>query len=161
MPANDNGRPRPTHKAYGWFACLLYFLIARFMGPNLGPIWGDRTQVGPILAHEPCYLGYLFIQHQLHLHFVTDCAGLICLFKTVVHMKICLILLPRLQSGAVIIYHDIIYDTAMAAAERKSDFKLTTDICWISKQKWARYDTIALYLQSKWFYGWNLLQIQT
>ena len=32
-------------------------LIARFMGPTRGPSGADRTQVGPILAHELCYLG--------------------------------------------------------------------------------------------------------
>ena len=31
-------------------------LIARFMGPTWGPTGADRTQVGPMLAHEPCYL---------------------------------------------------------------------------------------------------------
>ena len=32
-------------------------LIARFMGPTWGPSGADRTQVGPMLAHELCYLG--------------------------------------------------------------------------------------------------------
>ena len=29
--------------------------IARFIGPIWGPPGADRTQVGPMLAHEPCY----------------------------------------------------------------------------------------------------------
>ena len=33
-------------------------LIARFMGPIWGPYGADRTQVGPMLAHELCYLRY-------------------------------------------------------------------------------------------------------
>ena len=33
-------------------------LITRFMGPTWGPPGADRTQVGPMLAHGPCYLGY-------------------------------------------------------------------------------------------------------
>ena len=32
-------------------------LIARFMGPTWGPSGADRTQVGPMLTHELCYLG--------------------------------------------------------------------------------------------------------
>ena len=32
-------------------------LIARFMGPTWGPSGADRTQVGPMLAPELCYLG--------------------------------------------------------------------------------------------------------
>ena len=37
-------------------------LIARFMGPTWGPSGADRTQVGPMLAHELCYLGsHLFV----------------------------------------------------------------------------------------------------
>ena len=31
--------------------------IAKFMGPTWGPSGTDRTQVGAMLAHEPCYLG--------------------------------------------------------------------------------------------------------
>ena len=31
--------------------------IANFMGPTWGPSGADRTQVGPMLAHEPCYVG--------------------------------------------------------------------------------------------------------
>ena len=31
--------------------------IARFMGPTWGPSGADRTQVGPMLSHEICYLG--------------------------------------------------------------------------------------------------------
>ena len=27
-------------------------------GANMGPSGADRTQVGPMLAHEFCYLGY-------------------------------------------------------------------------------------------------------
>ena len=30
-------------------------LIARFMGPMLDPSLADKTQVGPMLAHELCY----------------------------------------------------------------------------------------------------------
>ena len=41
--------------------CLIpihsFTLIARFMWPTWGPSWADRTQVGPMLAHELCYLG--------------------------------------------------------------------------------------------------------
>ena len=40
-----------------WYIPGLCTLIARFMGPTWGPPGDDRTQVGPILAHEPCYLG--------------------------------------------------------------------------------------------------------
>ena len=36
--------------------CNVPTLIARFMGPTWGPSGADRTQVGPMLAHEPCYL---------------------------------------------------------------------------------------------------------
>ena len=36
---------------------LMLPLIARFMGPAWGPSGADRTQVGPMLAHEICYLG--------------------------------------------------------------------------------------------------------
>ena len=32
-------------------------LIARFMGPTWGPSGASRTQVGPMLPHELCYLG--------------------------------------------------------------------------------------------------------
>ena len=35
----------------------IHTLIARFMGPTWGPSGDDRTQVGPIWPHEPCYLG--------------------------------------------------------------------------------------------------------
>ena len=31
-------------------------LIVRFMGPTWGPAGADRTQVGPMLPHEPCCL---------------------------------------------------------------------------------------------------------
>ena len=31
--------------------------IAGFLGPIWGPSGADKTQVGPKLAHEPCYLG--------------------------------------------------------------------------------------------------------
>ena len=44
------------------FCCVLVYraLIARFMGPTSGPYGADRTQVGPMLAHELCYLrGYM------------------------------------------------------------------------------------------------------
>ena len=34
-------------------------LIARFMVPTWGPSGADRTQVGPMLPHELCYLGHL------------------------------------------------------------------------------------------------------
>ena len=39
--------------------CWLFMmsLIARFMGPIWGPSGADRTQVGPMLPHELCYLG--------------------------------------------------------------------------------------------------------
>ena len=33
-------------------------LKARFMGPTWGPSGADRTQVGPMLAHEICSLGF-------------------------------------------------------------------------------------------------------
>ena len=33
-------------------------LIARFMGPTWGPSGADRTQMGPMLAHELWCLGY-------------------------------------------------------------------------------------------------------
>ena len=33
-------------------------LIAEFMGPTWGPSGADRTQAGPMLAHELCYLGH-------------------------------------------------------------------------------------------------------
>ena len=55
-------------------------------------------------------------------------------------------------------YHDIIYDTAMTAAELKSDFKLTTDTpypaltdelwsvyCGHLGENWPRYNVAALY----------------
>ena len=32
-------------------------LIARFMGSTWGPSGADRTQMGPMWAHEICYLG--------------------------------------------------------------------------------------------------------
>ena len=38
-------------------ACWGPTLIARFMGLTLGRSGADRTQVGPMLAHQPCYLG--------------------------------------------------------------------------------------------------------
>ena len=48
---------------------LLLSPIARFMGPTWGPSGADRTQVGPMLAHELCYLGCLVklfpVQHQV------------------------------------------------------------------------------------------------
>ena len=37
-------------------------LIARFMG-SWGPPGADRAQVGPILAHELCYLGWFIRDH--------------------------------------------------------------------------------------------------
>ena len=37
-------------------------LIARFTGPTWGPSGAGRTQVGPMLAHEPCYLWSLPVQ---------------------------------------------------------------------------------------------------
>ena len=43
--------------------CWVISLIARFMGPTWGPSGADRTQVGPMLAHELCYMGYLGL-HQ-------------------------------------------------------------------------------------------------
>ena len=36
-------------------------LIARFMGATWDPSGADRTQVGPMLAHELCYLGMVEI----------------------------------------------------------------------------------------------------
>ena len=35
----------------------IHALIARFKGPTWGPCGADRTQMGPMLANEPCYLG--------------------------------------------------------------------------------------------------------
>ena len=35
----------------------IHYLIARFMGPTLGPPGADRTQVGPCWPHGLCYLG--------------------------------------------------------------------------------------------------------
>ena len=34
-------------------------LIARFVGPTRGPSGADRTQAGPMLVHELCYLGHV------------------------------------------------------------------------------------------------------
>ena len=47
---------------FSCYHCGLVSLIhvARFMGPTWGPSGADRTQVGPMLAHEPCYLGTLY-----------------------------------------------------------------------------------------------------
>ena len=39
-------------------------LIARFMGPTWGPSVAERTQMGPMLAHEICYLGSDTSQNQ-------------------------------------------------------------------------------------------------
>ena len=36
-------------------------LIVRFMWPTPGPSGADRTQVGPMLAHELCYLSMVWI----------------------------------------------------------------------------------------------------
>ena len=35
-----------------------WFQIANFMGPIWGPPGSCRPQMGPMLAHEPCYKGY-------------------------------------------------------------------------------------------------------
>ena len=39
-----------------YWICLGRTLIARFMGPTWGPYGSDRTQVGPMLAHEFCWV---------------------------------------------------------------------------------------------------------
>ena len=39
------------------YAIFVTAQIARFMGPTWGPSGADRTQVGPMVAHELCYLG--------------------------------------------------------------------------------------------------------
>ena len=41
-----------------WPRSVLPSLIARFMGPTWGPHGSCRPQMGPILAHEPFYMGY-------------------------------------------------------------------------------------------------------
>ena len=38
------------------------------MSPTLGPTGADRTQVGLMLAHEPCYLGWLTGDVEMILH---------------------------------------------------------------------------------------------
>ena len=43
-------------------------LIARFMGPTWSPSGADRTQVGPMLAHELCYLGHVLKLRWMILH---------------------------------------------------------------------------------------------
>ena len=44
----------PLPMNYMSYVCL----IARLMGPTWGPSGADRTQVGPMLPHEPCFLGW-------------------------------------------------------------------------------------------------------
>ena len=50
--------------------CTLYYMprfitlniksqIAKFMGPTWGPPGSCRPQAGPMLAHKPCYQGYI------------------------------------------------------------------------------------------------------
>ena len=46
--------PHPLNRQIGiWYPTL----IARFVGPTWGPSGADRTQMGPMLAHELYYLG--------------------------------------------------------------------------------------------------------
>ena len=50
-------------KRGGWTITYMVWnmlpLIARFMGSTWSPSGADRTQVGPMLAHEFCYLGHV------------------------------------------------------------------------------------------------------
>ena len=46
----------------------LFTLIARFMWPTWGPSGVDRTQVGPMLAHELCYQGIYRFAGDLKRH---------------------------------------------------------------------------------------------
>ena len=48
-------------------------LIARFMGPPWGPSGADRTHMGPMLAHELCYLGSYHMDTPCFLEFCAEC----------------------------------------------------------------------------------------
>ena len=43
---------------YVQFLCCMQSQIAKFMGPTWGPPGSCRPQMGPMLAHEPCYQRY-------------------------------------------------------------------------------------------------------
>ena len=38
--------------------------IAKFMGPTWGPPGSYQLQMGPMLAHEPCYQGHLVLKWE-------------------------------------------------------------------------------------------------
>ena len=56
LPPRTAMIPMPAKYPW-WIWVTLAALIARFMGPTWGPSGADRTQVGPMLAHELGCLG--------------------------------------------------------------------------------------------------------